>query len=198
MQNREFKDAVFDSLARIAASFSAPKRLEIVELLAQGERSVESIARVTGLTHANASRHLGVLKQAHLVQARSAGKHVVYRIAAPSVLRGYRALMALAEDRISELQKLVWEQFGPPGELETVSLEELSARMKKGDIVLLDVRPREEFDAGHIAGAISIPVDELPDRLNELSKSKTVVAYCRGPYCVLAPDAVRLMRSRGY
>ncbi len=198
MKNREFKDAVFEQFALVASAFAAPKRIEIIDLLAQGERSVESLAQVADLTHANASRHLQILKFAHLVQSRSQGKHVLYRLAAPTVLRGYKALQALAGDRLAEIERLVRDQFGDSDEIETVSSRQLLERMESGDVVVVDVRPKEEFDAGHIAGALSIPLAELPARLAEIPKTGSVVAYCRGPYCVLAPDAAKILSRFGY
>ena len=198
MQGREFKDAIFTQFAQIAAAFSSPKRIEIIDLLAQGERHVEAIARETGLTVANTSRHLQVLKGASLVATRKEGLQVFYRLADPMVLRGYRALQELCEARLAEVSRLVHDYFGGTDGLEAVEREELLKRARRRDVVVLDVRPPEEYAAGHIAGAVSVPLAELERRLSELPRGRRVVAYCRGPYCVLAAEAVRLLRKRGF
>lgn len=198
MRARDFKDAVFEQLARIAAGFASPKRLELMELLAQGERHVEALAREAGLSVANTSRHLQVLKAANLVTARKEGLQVFYRLADPIVWSGYRALQRLAEARLAEMGRLVEDYFRDADGLEPVERAELLRRARAGDVVVIDVRPPEEYAAGHIAGALSVPLAELERRLEELPRSKRIVAYCRGPYCVLAAEAVRRLRSRGY
>ena len=197
MRGREFKDALFIQFAQIAGAFASPKRIEIIDLLAQGERHVEAIAREAGLTVANTSRHLQVLKAAHLVASRKDGLQVFYRLADPMVLRGYRALQELSEARLAEVGRLVEDYFGSVDGLEPVEKEELLRRAHRRDIVVLDVRPPEEYAAGHIAGAVSMPLAELERRLAELPSGRRVVAYCRGPYCVLAAEAVKLLRKRG-
>jgi rhodanese-related sulfurtransferase len=197
MRGREFKDALFTQFAQIGGAFSSPKRIEIIDLLAQGERHVDALAREAGLTVANTSRHLQVLKAAHLVAARKEGLQVFYRIADPMVLRGYRALQALSEARLAEVGRLVDDYFGNADGLEPVEKEELLKRARGRDVVVLDVRPREEYAAGHIAGAVSMPLAVLERRLKELPPGRRVIAYCRGPYCVLAAEAVRLLRRNG-
>ena len=197
MRGREFKDALFGQFSQIASAFSSPKRIEIIDLLAQGERHVEALAEEAGLTVANTSRHLQVLKGTNLVASRKAGLHVFYRLADPMVLRGYRALQALAEARLAEVGRLVEDYFSSAGGLEPVEKEELLRRARGRDVLVLDVRPRAEFAAGHIAGALSVPLEELERRLADLPRRKRIVAYCRGPYCVLAAQAVRLLRGRG-
>jgi len=197
MKGREFKDAVFAQFAQIAAAFASPKRIEIVDVLVQGERSVEALARETCLTVANTSRHLQVLKGAHLVASRKAGLQVFYRLADPVVRRGYLALQELSQARLAEVDRLVRDYFAGTDGLEPVPKEELLRRARARDVVVLDVRPPEEFEAGHIAGAISVPLRELKERLAELPRGRRVVAYCRGRYCVLAAEAVRLLRHRG-
>ncbi len=198
MHGREFKDAVFEKFAQIASAFASPKRIEIVDVLAQGERNVETLARETGLTLANTSRHLQVLKAANLVAARKEGLQAFYRLADPAVLAGYRALVVLAEARLADVDRLVKDYFTGADGLEPVSREELLRRVKSREVVVLDVRPAEEFAAGHIAGAVSMPLAHLTRRLADLPQGKTVVAYCRGPYCVLAVEAVRRLRKRGF
>lgn len=197
MRGREFKDALFTQFARIGGAFSSPKRIEIIDLLAQGERHVEALAREAGLTLANTSRHLQVLKAAHLVAARKEGLQVFYRIADPMVLGGYRALQELSEARLAEVGRLVDDYFGHADGLEPVEKGELLKRARRRDVVVLDVRPREEYAAGHIAGAVSMPLAELERRLKDLPPGRRIVAYCRGPYCVLAAEAVKLLRKHG-
>jgi rhodanese-related sulfurtransferase/DNA-binding transcriptional ArsR family regulator len=197
MRGRDFKDALFSEFARIAAAFGSPKRIEIIDLLAQGERHVEALAREAGLTLANTSRHLQILKGAGLVTSRKDGLQVFYRLADPLVLDGYRGLQGLARARLAEVDRLVGDYFGDADGLEAVAPAELLRRVRARDVVVVDVRPREEYAAGHIAGALSIPLAELERRLTELPAGKQVVAYCRGPYCVLAAEAVRVLRRRG-
>jgi rhodanese-related sulfurtransferase len=197
MRGREFKDALFAQFAQIGGAFASPKRIEIIDLLAQGERSVDAIAQQTGLAVANTSQHLQVLKAAHLVSTRKEGLQVFYRLADPLVLQGYRALQTLAEARLAEVGRLVNDYFGGTDGLEPVEREELLKRARGRDVLVLDVRPAEEYAAGHIRGAKSVPLVELERRLSELPRGRRVVAYCRGPYCVLAAEAVRLLRKRG-
>jgi rhodanese-related sulfurtransferase len=198
MKGREFKDAVFQQFARVAAAFASPKRIEIIDVLAQGERNVETLAAETGLSIANTSRHLQVLKVSGLVAFRKEGLLVFYRLADPKVLDGYRALRELAEERLAEVDRLVRDFFGGVDGMEPVGRSELLKRARKGEAVVVDVRPREEFAAGHITGALSIPLAMLEKRLSEIPAERVVVAYCRGPYCVLAAEAVKLLRRRGY
>ncbi|OHD73190.1 MAG: ArsR family transcriptional regulator [Spirochaetes bacterium RBG_16_67_19] len=198
MKGKEFKDAVFQQFARVAAAFASPKRIEIIDVLAQGERNVETLASETGLSIANTSRHLQVLKASGLVAFRKEGLQVFYRLADPKVLDGYRALRELAEKRLAEVDRLVRDFFGGVDGMEPVGRSELLKRARKGEAVVVDVRPREEFAAGHITGALSIPLSMLEKRLSEIPAERVVVAYCRGPYCVLAAEAVKLLRRRGY
>ena len=197
MRPREFKDGMFEQLSRVGAAFSSPKRLEIIDLLAQGPRAVESIAEVTGMTVANTSRHLGILRTSGLVASRRDGLHVVYRLADDTVATGYQALRALAESRLAEVRQLAEAFFGTVDGAEPVGIEELLERAQAGNVTVIDVRPRLEFEAGHLPGAISIPLDELPERMSEIDGEREVVAYCRGPYCVLSAEAVTQLRKRG-
>ncbi len=197
MQGREFKDGVFEQFARVAAAFGSPKRVEIIDLLAQGERSVESVAAVTGLSVANTSQHLRVLRNAGLVLSRRVGLRVIYRIADPSVIAGYLGLRAVAESRLGEVRELAEAFFGTVDGVEPVGIAELVSRSQSGDAMLVDVRPRSEFEAGHLPGAVSIPLPELSGRISELDPDTLVVAYCRGPYCVLSAQAVRQLRASG-
>jgi rhodanese-related sulfurtransferase/DNA-binding transcriptional ArsR family regulator len=198
MHGRDFKDALFEQFARIAAAFASPKRIEIIDVLAQGERNVETLARETSLSVANTSRHLQILKTANLVASHKEGLQVVYRLADPMVLGAYRVLQALSEARLAEVDRLVRDYFTSTDGLEPVRRDELLRRVRSGDVMVLDVRPPEEYAAGHIAGALSLPLAELRRRLADLPTGTTIVAYCRGPYCVLAAEAVRLLRQRGF
>lgn len=197
MNGRDFKSAIYEQFARVGAAFASPKRVEVIDLLAQGGRSVESIAEATDMTVANTSRHLQILRQAGMVVARRERSHVVYRIADESVVAGYRGLRSLAESRIAEVRQLAHAFFDDVDRAESVGIEDLLARSRAGEIVLVDVRPRLEFEAAHLPGALSIPLEELSQRLSELDPHATVVAYCRGPYCVLAAEAVAQLRAAG-
>ncbi len=196
VQPREFKDAIFEQLANVVSAFASPKRIEIIDLLSQGERSVESIAAATAMTVANTSRHLGILRTHGMVLARRDGTYVIYRIADESVILGYRHLRALAESRIAEIRQLASAFFGEVDGAEPVELDELLARAQCGDVVIVDVRPRLEYDAGHLDGALSVPLEEMANHLDRFADT-TVVAYCRGPYCVLSALAVAQLRGAG-
>src|SRR5882724_2706412 len=201
MQNdvahRAFKDRLYGQFARIGKGLASPHRLEFLELLAQGERTVDSLAKETGLSLANASQHLLGLREAGLVESRKQGLFVHYRLADPSVVELSRAIRIVAERRLAELDRLVREHFGDRSDPEPVEMEDLLARARSGKVVILDTRPANEYAAGHIAGALSVPVDELQARLDKLPRSKSYVAYCRGPYCVYADRAVEILRKSG-
>jgi rhodanese-related sulfurtransferase/DNA-binding transcriptional ArsR family regulator len=194
---RRFKDGLYAQLARIGKAVSSAARVETLELLAQSERTVESLAEEMGLSTANASHHLQVLRQAGLVASRRQGLHVHYRLADPSVFELSRTVRVVAEQRLAELERHVREHFGDRDETEAVGMDALLERVRAGEVVVLDTRPTREFEAGHIEGAISIPIDELQHRLAELPKRKEIVAYCRGPYCVYADRAVEALRASG-
>ena len=198
MRHREFKDRLYADLGRVARAIGSARRLELVDLLAQGERSVEDLAREAALSFANASRHLRILRDARLVETRKVGLRVYYRLADPQVFEVSRALRALAERRLGALGRLVQEHLGRRDALEAVPRHELVRRLREGRVVLVDVRPAREFRAGHITGALSIPIAELDRRLAELPRGKEIVAYCRGPYCVMAFDAVSRLRAHGW
>ncbi len=197
MGNRQFKDALYGQFGRIGKALGNPHRLELVELLAQGERTVEALARESGLSLANASQHLQVLREAHLVEARREGLYAFYRLASPEVSAVVRSMRRLAEAHLAEVDRLVATYLKDRDSREAVERKELLARLREGHVTVLDVRPDEEYRQGHIAGAISIPVDALEARLKELPRGREVVAYCRGPYCVYADEAVRVLRARG-
>jgi rhodanese-related sulfurtransferase/DNA-binding transcriptional ArsR family regulator len=191
------KRDVFHNLARIGTALSSPVRLEFLELLAQGERSVDQLATLTGATVANTSQHLQKLKAAGLIAGRKEGQYVFYRLAGDEVVRLLGALGAAGEAYLAEVERTVRLYFAAKDDLEPVPARELLERARKGLVTVLDVRPPEEFAAGHVPGAVNIPVQELEKRLAELPKRKEVVAYCRGPYCLMSYDAVALLRKKG-
>ncbi|MDX1879056.1 metalloregulator ArsR/SmtB family transcription factor [Mycolicibacterium sp. 141076] len=194
---RKFKDRLYGEFARIGKAIANPHRLEILDLLAQGERTVESIASETGLSVANTSRHLQQLRQAQLVIARRDGLFVHYRISGAEVVGLVLALRHTAEQHLAEVDRVVGDFFGDRDGFEPVTPEELARRMAGDEVVVLDVRPEREYAAGHIDGALSMPVADLSCRLGELPRDKEYVAYCRGPYCVYADEAVTMLRAKG-
>lgn len=196
--HRRFKDAIYEQVARIGKAASAPKRLELLELLAQGPRTVEALAEQAASSVANTSQHLQVLRAARLVESDKQGLYVEYRLADPQVGQFYLALRQLAERRLVEVERLNHDHFHAKGALEPVAAEELARRVKAGEVTVLDVRPEPEYRAGHLPGAVSIPVAALKARLKELPKDRTIVAYSRGPYCVMAVEAVELLKKKGF
>jgi rhodanese-related sulfurtransferase len=198
MNKRQFKNSVYNELARITKALANPHRLEIVELLAQGEFSVEQIAEQTGLPMANASQHLQVLKAGLLVDVTRQGNHILYRLANDNVFRAWSALRALGMERIGAIEKVVRQFRQNRLSAEAVTIDQLVEKVRHGKATVLDVRPETEYKQGHIKNAISIPWDQLAKRLKELPKRKEVVAYCRGPFCVYADDAVALLRKEGF
>jgi len=196
--NRNFKDAIYEQFARLGKAVSAPKRLELLDLLCQGPRTVEVLADLASLSVANTSQHLQVLRAARLVEAEKRGLHVEYRLAGEDVCEFFLALRRLAEGRLAEIELVTREYLGRRDAMETVTGDELLRRVKRGEVTVLDVRPVEEYRAGHIPGAVSIPLGELKARFKELPKRREVVAYCRGPYCVFAVEAVELLRKKGF
>jgi rhodanese-related sulfurtransferase/DNA-binding transcriptional ArsR family regulator len=195
-RKRVFKDQLFEQFARIGKALASGPRLELLELLAQGERSVESLARDASLSMANASQHLHVLRRTRLVEVRRDGNYIYYRLADDRTLQTWLSLRDLATARLAEIDQIVDSFLSDRKALEPVTAEQLRRRLK--DVLVLDVRPRPEYEAGHIATARSIPVTELAERIKELPKRHEIIAYCRGPYCVFADEAVALLRSRGY
>lgn len=200
MSTRATKEALFDGFAQVARALSNGRRAEIVDVLANGERSVESLAAVVHQSIANTSQHLQILRNAGLVASRRNGTFIHYRLASPEVVGFWRSLQTIARESRGEVERLVHEYLGDEGDdIEELTKEELWQRIKRKDkLVVLDVRPQEEYEAGHLPGAVSIPLDELKKRIKELPKSKQIVAYCRGPLCALAPEATRYLKSKGY
>ena len=197
MSDRAAKTALFDAFASVAAALGSGRRAEIVDVLAQGERSVEEVANEVGQSVAATSHHLRLLAKAGLARSRRDGHRVVYRLASERVGELWAAVRDVAARHVAEVNVLAEEYLGERDGVEHVSASELEARLERGDVVLLDVRPEPEYRAGHIAGAVSAPLSALPSIAPTLSRRREVIAYCRGPYCVYADDAVRLLRERG-
>ncbi len=197
-RHRRFKDAIYEQLARLGKAVAAPRRLELLDLLCQGPRTVEALAAQASCSIANTSQHLQVLRAARLVDADKRGLYVEYRLADDEVCRFFLALRGLAEARLAEVDQTTRAYFAERGTMEPIASPELLRRVKAGEVTVLDVRPAEEYAAGHLPGALSIPVGELKARIKELPRGRDVVAYCRGPYCVMALDAVKLLRQKGF
>ena len=193
-----FKSAIYELISQVAKAAANPVRLEILDLLAQAPRTVETVAEQVGQSVANTSHHLQVLRSARLVDADKAGLFVTYRLADERVAAFLQQLRGLAHARLAEIDQVRRAYFERRGALQAIGRDHLIERVRAGEVTVIDVRPGEEFAAGHIAGAISIPLGELKKRVRELPKSREVVAYCRGPYCVMAADAVALLRAKGY
>ncbi len=197
-QNTRFKSAIYEQFARIGKAISNPGRLELLDLLCQGPRTVEALAKEANLGVANTSQQLKILRTARLVEAEKSGLFVTYRLADDQVCRFLRSLRLLAETRLTEVREITREFLGKRQGLEPTSREGLLAKVRDGAVTVLDVRPVEEYRAGHIPGALSVPLKELERRLSDLPRDRQIVAYCRGPYCVLAVKAVEMLRERGF
>lgn len=195
---RQFKDAIYEQFSRIGKAVSSAKRLELVDLLCQGARTVEALAAEAELSIANTSQHLQVLRAARLVEASKEGLYVTYRIADFAVGEFVRSIRVLAEKQLAEVEQISRRFFEGRRDLEPIDRDALVKRVRKGEVVVLDVRPAEEYRAGHIPGALSMPIQELKRRLSELPKGQEIVAYCRGPYCVFSDQAVELLRAKGF
>lgn len=198
MTDRAAKDALYDGLAAVAKALGNGRRAELVDVLAQGERPVEALADEIGQSVANTSHHLQHLLRAGLVCTRRDGTHIYYSLATPRVAELWAAVRDVANSQVAEIDGLAAAYLGDRSRLETISREELAQRVHDGDVVVLDVRPEPEYRAGHITGAVSLPIKEITRRLRTIPKDRQVVAYCRGPFCVYADDAVRALRRRGY
>lgn len=196
--HRVFKDSLYAEFARIGKALANPHRLEFLDLLAQREWSVEDLARETALSVANASQHLQVLRAAQLVETRRDGLRMYYRLADEGVYRLLQVIRDLGETRLAEIDRIARTFLGNRDEFEPIDAPSLLRRLTDENLIVLDVRPAEEYRAGHLPGARSIPIDELEARLGELSPDKEIVAYCRGPYCVFADEAVELLAAHGY
>ena len=192
------RKAVYEQLSRIGKAVASPPRLELLDLLCQGPRTVEALAREAGLTLANASQHLRILHAARLVDSRKEGLFVTYRLADQQVCEFYRALRTLAESRLAEIDAIIREFNHGRESMEPVEKQALLERVRRAEVIVLDVRPPEEYRAGHIPGAVSVPLKELRSQLSKLPRHREIVAYCRGPYCVLAVEAVKVLRANGF
>ncbi len=195
--SHDAKQRIYEQFARVGKALASPARLELIDLLAQGERPVDALAREASLSIANASQHLQVLHAARLVEARRDGQRIYYRLAGPAVEALWLSLRGAAEAQLAELPGVAREYLGDPGALEPIDRAELARRLDAGTVVLIDVRPAEEYAQGHIAGAVSVPLDELAAWARQAPRRKQIVAYCRGPYCVYAIQAVTQLQRRG-
>ncbi len=193
--SREFNKAVFEQIARLGKAFSSATRLEILAILEQGPRTVQVLADRLDQSTANTSQHLKTLKEARLVESEKDGLHVTYRLAGDRVGHALGVLEELAEARLLEMKEIVERYFSDHHELESVEGDELVDRVEEGEVTLIDVRPREEYEAAHLPGAISVPLEELDERIDELPDDREIAAYCRGPYCVLSAEAVERLRK---
>ena len=198
MKPREIKDHLYAQVARMGAALSSPKRLELLELLAQGEKSVDALAQAADIDVKLASAHLRVLRDAQLVQARRDGKNRIHRLSGPDVSDLWVSLRELAESHLAELQLAMARLVAEPERLMPETARSLLDKVRSGDVVLLDVRPAAEFRAAHIPGARSVPLEELQSRIRELPRDKDIVAYCRGPFCLMSESAVALLKNHGF
>lgn len=198
MSNLSFKKQLYAQIARLGKAVGSGHRLELLEYLAQGERTVEALARLSGMSVANTSQHLQLLRQSGLVSTRREGLYVHYRLADPQVASLVEVLGKLAASQLAEVERLVQNYLTKKDQLEPLPRAELLKRVRQGLVTVLDVRPREEYDAGHVPGAINIPLKNLEEHLEDLPRHQDIVAYCRGPYCVLAYEAVARLRQKGF
>lgn len=198
MEKRTFKNKIYHELATVVKALSNPNRLEILELLAQGPFAVDDIADQTDMTTANASQHLQVMKRVQLVDTRRDGNRIFYSLADENVYKAWKALRDLGIQRIAEVERIIREFRESKSSMESLSSIDLINKMKQEEITIIDVRPEHEFNQGHISGAVNIPVDNISDRLTELPDDEEIIAYCRGPFCVFADEAVELLNKEGY
>lgn len=198
MDSREFKDFVYGEFARIGKTLSSPKRIELLDLLTQGPKSVELLASETKMGIANTSKHLQALLDAKLVSFAKEKNYVIYELAGDEVMHLVMALRSTAEERIADINIVRNDFILKNDDFDTIELKDLAEKIKEGSITLIDVRPSDEYAADHLPSAVSMPISEVETRLNSLPKDKEIVAYCRGPYCVYATEAVELLRSKGY
>ena len=197
MTGREAKDLLYAQFSRLGKAVSNPKRIELLELLAQTDRSVDELAAASGMDFGNTSAQLQVLSRARLVESRRQGKRVIYRLADESVTRFLAALRELSRARLAEVEQVARDYFEARDHLEPLGSADLMKRLEDPETLVIDVRPAEEYAAGHIPGALSVPLGELQGRIAELPRAAEIVAYCRGPYCVLAPQAIEMLRRAG-
>lgn len=196
--NRAFKDSIYEQFARVGKAVSSPKRLELLDLLCQGPRTVEALAKESGLSIANASQHLQILRSARLVEADKDGLYVTYRLADQQVCEFFRSMRLLAESRLAEVEQIKSRFLDDREGMVPVDRKKLLKLVSEDAVTVLDVRPSVEYNAGHVAGALSIPLKDLQQHLSDLPRNQKIVAYCRGPYCVLSVMAVEMLRARGF
>jgi rhodanese-related sulfurtransferase/DNA-binding transcriptional ArsR family regulator len=196
--SRAAKEALFEALASVGKAMSSGRRAEIVDLLAQGERSVEDVAAEIGQSVANTSHHLRTLAQAGLVRTRREGTRVIYGLASDQVLQLWTVVREVAGEHVAEVDRLAQAYLGRRDGLQPITRDELARRIRRGEVTVIDVRPAAEYEAGHVEGARCVPIKDLEQRLSALPRDADLVAYCRGPYCVFADDAVRMLRRRGF
>ena len=197
-QGREFKDAMYDGLSKLLKALANPHRLEIIEMLSQGEKNVEGIVQSTSLSFANASQHLQVLKNNNILKSRKEKQKVYYSLVSEEFASLYQHVIRYAVSEIAELEKTLIRQRNDNNSHNAVSLEEFDSMVENENILLMDVRPSIEYEFGHITGAISVPMNELMTKLKNISKDKEIIAYCRGPFCVLADETVKILSENGY
>lgn len=198
MKPREFKDLTFDLFAKVANAFASPKRLEIIDLLSQGERDVDSLSKETNMNFANTSRHLQILKSANIVKMRKDGVRAFYSLTNDEVILCWKNLQTLTEKTASEIREVSRLFFEERDSLEPIGMDKLKQKLEKDEVTLIDVRPNEEFKQGHLPKAVSLPLIELRSNIGSFNSDKDIVAYCRGPYCVLAAEAVKLLKEKGF
>ena len=198
MPARNFKDPLYAQFARIGHALASPRRLELLDLLSQGEKTVDTLAEQAGMPVKNTSAHLRVLRQARLVEVRREGTYMYYRLAGDDVFLAVRQLQTLGRNRLAEVEQVARTYLTSRDGMEPVTLLQLRQRVRQGDVTLIDVRPRDEYEQGHIPGALSLPVRELRRHLRDLPANREVIAYCRGPYCVYSIEAVELLRKHGF
>lgn len=198
MTGREFKDITFQHLANITNSFASPKRLEIIDILSQGEKDVDTLTRETNMNFANTSRHLQILKNAKIVQNRKEGVRVIYFLANDSVIKCWKNIQTLSEQSVAELREVLKSFLDERNVFEPISIKDLRSKIKSDDVTIIDVRPKEEYLNGHLPGAVSIPLSELKNKIKNLPAGKEVIAYCRGKYCVMAPEAANYLSKKGF
>lgn len=198
MNSRQFKDSLYEQFARISKALAHPKRLELIDMLSQGERSVEALSLETQMSIANTSQHLQTLKAVRLINTRKDGLYVYYRLADIHVHKLWSLIRELGQKSLADVDRVVQDFLSDRQQFQSISSEELLTLMQKRDVIVLDVRPTLEYEQGYIKGAISVPLEKLENYLKKIPKSKTIVAYCRGPYCVMSFDAVKLLSKKGY
>ena len=198
MDNRTLKDLLYEQVARVGKALASPKRLELLEMLAQGEKAVEELAADVAIDVKLVSAHLKALREARMVQSRRDGKRMIYRLTGPDVAQLGVSLRLVAEEHVVELQLALRQMMAEPNKLTKIGRKELLAQVKRGEVVVLDVRPRAEYDTAHLPNARSMPLDEMAKRLSELPRDIEIVAYCRGPFCLMSDEAVKLLKRHGY